>query len=194
MFACRTAPECVSSLLPRLFYKHVLVAPAVEDSQPSLTTQLCGFWYPSCVHLPFTGRFAVRDMRQTVAVGVIKSVEKKAASGGKVTKSAQKAEKKKWISMQSIQHKVLSPRPRRLRPTTSLLCCGRALPSLRHSSVIKDWLKMIKIHRKSFRRKNKKQKSCCLLWETMNKFNMKRIKIWNTDNCLFLDLLNSFQS
>ncbi|XP_041811776.1 elongation factor 1-alpha-like [Chelmon rostratus] len=41
------------------------------------------------------GRFAVRDMKQTVAVGVIKSVEKKAASGGKVTKSALKADKKK---------------------------------------------------------------------------------------------------
>jgi len=39
------------------------------------------------------GRFAVRDMRQTVAVGVIKSVEKSEASG-KVTKSAQKAGKK----------------------------------------------------------------------------------------------------
>jgi len=39
------------------------------------------------------GRFAVRDMRQTVAVGVIKSVEKSDASG-KVTKSAQKAGKK----------------------------------------------------------------------------------------------------
>uniref|UniRef100_A0A3Q3IZZ3 Uncharacterized protein n=1 Tax=Monopterus albus TaxID=43700 RepID=A0A3Q3IZZ3_MONAL len=47
------------------------------------------------VRLPLSGRFAVRDMRQTVAVGVIKSVEKKLASGGKVTKSAQKAEKKK---------------------------------------------------------------------------------------------------
>ena len=41
------------------------------------------------------GRFAVRDMRQTVAVGVIKAVEKKSSSTGKVTKSAQKAQKNK---------------------------------------------------------------------------------------------------
>merc|ERR1711993_124611 len=52
---------------------------------------------PMCVE-PFSsyaplGRFAVRDMRQTVAVGVIKSVEK-SESGGKVTKSAAKAGKK----------------------------------------------------------------------------------------------------
>jgi len=42
---------------------------------------------------PPLGRFAVRDMRQTVAVGVIKSVEKKepgAVSAGKTTKSAAK--------------------------------------------------------------------------------------------------------
>merc|ERR1712080_561803 len=39
------------------------------------------------------GRFAVRDMRQTVAVGVIKSVEKSEATG-KTTKSAAKAGKK----------------------------------------------------------------------------------------------------
>lgn len=40
------------------------------------------------------GRFAVRDMRQTVAVGVVKSVVKKEDGGGKVTKAAQKASKK----------------------------------------------------------------------------------------------------
>merc|ERR1711934_739363 len=52
---------------------------------------------PMCVE-PFSsyaplGRFAVRDMRQTVAVGVIKSVEKSEGTG-KVTKSAAKATKK----------------------------------------------------------------------------------------------------
>jgi len=52
---------------------------------------------PMCVE-PFTeypplGRFAVRDMRQTVAVGVIKAVEK-SDKAGKVTKAAQKAAKK----------------------------------------------------------------------------------------------------
>jgi len=41
------------------------------------------------------GRFAVRDMRQTVAVGVIKSVTKSDGTGGKLTKSAQKATGKK---------------------------------------------------------------------------------------------------
>ena len=39
------------------------------------------------------GRFAVRDMRQTVAVGVIKEITKKEQTG-KTTKSAQKAQKK----------------------------------------------------------------------------------------------------
>jgi len=49
---------------------------------------------PMCVEsfseYPPLGRFAVRDMKQTVAVGVIKSVEKGDGSG-KVTKSAAKA-------------------------------------------------------------------------------------------------------
>lgn len=39
------------------------------------------------------GRFAVRDMRQTVAVGVIKEVEKKVGGAGTKTKAAEKAEK-----------------------------------------------------------------------------------------------------
>lgn len=48
---------------------------------------------PMCVECfteyPPLGRFAVRDMRQTVAVGIIKGVEKKDVAG-KQTKSAQK--------------------------------------------------------------------------------------------------------
>jgi elongation factor 1-alpha len=42
---------------------------------------------------PPLGRFAVRDMKQTVAVGVIKLVDKKTV-GGKVTKSAETKQKK----------------------------------------------------------------------------------------------------
>jgi elongation factor 1-alpha len=52
---------------------------------------------PMCVEsfseYPPLGRFAVRDMRQTVAVGVIKSVDK-TEKAGKVTKAAAKAGKK----------------------------------------------------------------------------------------------------
>ncbi|EPQ14253.1 Elongation factor 1-alpha 1 [Myotis brandtii] len=44
----------------------------------------------SCSDYPPPGRFAVRDMRQTVAGGVIKAVAEKAAGAGKVTRSAQK--------------------------------------------------------------------------------------------------------
>jgi len=54
---------------------------------------------PLCVETfteyPPLGRFAVRDMRQTVAVGVIKEVVRKSASAAKVTKAATKATGKK---------------------------------------------------------------------------------------------------
>jgi len=54
---------------------------------------------PMCVEAfsdyPPLGRFAVRDMRSTVAVGVIKGVTKKEGGQGKVTKAAQKADKGK---------------------------------------------------------------------------------------------------
>jgi len=50
---------------------------------------------PMCVETfadyPPLGRFAVRDMKQTVAVGVVKEVTKKVADAGKTTKAAQKA-------------------------------------------------------------------------------------------------------
>jgi elongation factor 1-alpha len=53
---------------------------------------------PMCVEAfteyPPLGRFAVRDMKQTVAVGIVKGVTKKEAGAAKVTKSAQKAGKK----------------------------------------------------------------------------------------------------
>jgi elongation factor 1-alpha len=75
---------------------------AIEDKPKSLKSQEAGIiklvpTKPMCVekfaeYAPL-GRFAVRDMRQTVAVGVIKEVEKKAASDGKKTKSAEKADK-----------------------------------------------------------------------------------------------------
>ena len=53
---------------------------------------------PMCVEpfseFPPLGRFAVRDMRQTVAVGVIKATTPKDIAG-KTTKAAEKANKKK---------------------------------------------------------------------------------------------------
>lgn len=42
-----------------------------------------------------SARSAVPDMRQIVAVGVIKGVKKKPPTSGKITKSAQKAQKAK---------------------------------------------------------------------------------------------------
>lgn len=61
----------------------------------SHSAYLHGTFLLTCCFCFSVGRFAVRDMRQTVAVGVIKAVDKKAGGAGKVTKSAQKAQKAK---------------------------------------------------------------------------------------------------
>jgi elongation factor 1-alpha len=76
----------------------------LEDNPKSLKSQEAAIVKlipskPMCVekfsdYAPL-GRFAVRDMRQTVAVGVIKDVEKKVGGAGTKTKAAEKAEKKK---------------------------------------------------------------------------------------------------
>ena len=56
---------------------------------------------PICVErfvdYPPLGRFAVRDMRQTVAVGVIKDVEKKTPTSSNAAKSGAGAKKKQEI-------------------------------------------------------------------------------------------------
>nr|XP_051700832.1 elongation factor 1-alpha 1-like [Oryctolagus cuniculus] len=44
---------------------------------------------------PPLGHFAVHDMRRTIAVGMIKAMDKKAAGDGKVNNSAQKAQQAK---------------------------------------------------------------------------------------------------
>jgi len=72
----------------------------IEDNPKALKTGDAAFVKlipskPMCVETftqyPPLGRFAVRDMKQTVAVGVIKEVNKKAADAGKSTKAGAKA-------------------------------------------------------------------------------------------------------
>ena len=82
----RSAPAQVRSV-PR----RIAVGPAVKNGDACIanlvpTKSLC---VESFTDYPPLGRFAVRDMRQTVAVGVIKSVTKSDGEG-KATKSAAK--------------------------------------------------------------------------------------------------------
>ncbi|MBZ3871953.1 Elongation factor 1-alpha 1 [Sciurus carolinensis] len=72
-------------------------APVLDCHTAHIACKFAELKEPMCAESfsdsPPLGRFDVRDMRQTVAVGVIKAVDKKAAGAGKVTKSAQEAQK-----------------------------------------------------------------------------------------------------
>jgi elongation factor 1-alpha len=92
--ACRFAE--IQKKIDRRTGKELEEAPKFVKSNDSAIVKMTPS-KPMCVEsyqtYPPLGRFAVRDMRQTVAVGIIKDVEKKSTSA-KVTKSAAKATKK----------------------------------------------------------------------------------------------------
>jgi len=101
---------------------------------------------PMCVEsfaeYPPLGRFACRDMKQTVGVGVIKTVAKKEKEA-KATKSAQKATKKKWLPAIHRHHNKLFDNVNKLFLMKDLRLIFSSITVL---------LKSI-LHRKEFRRK-----------------------------------------
>jgi len=90
--ACKFAE--ILSKIDRRTGKEIETAPkAIKSGDASMVKLVPS--KPMCVEsfaeYPPLGRFAVRDMRQTVAVGVIKEVTKKTGGQATVTKAAQKA-------------------------------------------------------------------------------------------------------
>ena len=111
---------------------------------------------PMCVEsfseYPPLGRFAVRDMKQTVAVGVIKAVDK-SEKEGKATKSATKAAKKKWRLASHLQHHIISS----FRPKMFYILNQSKYITSITPYVVNDKVGTIHTsssHRKFFRRKN----------------------------------------
>jgi len=90
--------DTLNEKIDRRTGKSIETTPKFLKSGDAALVKMCPS-KPMCVEsfadYPPLGRFAVRDMRQTVAVGVIKAVEKTEGKGGKVTKAAIKAGAKK---------------------------------------------------------------------------------------------------
>jgi len=88
--------EKLLSKIDRRTGKEIEAEPKEIKNQEAAIVQLVpqkGMVVETFNEYPPLGRFAVRDMKQTVAVGVIKAVEKKTGDKGKVTKSAATAKK-----------------------------------------------------------------------------------------------------
>jgi len=89
--------EKLLSKIDRRSGKEIEAEPKEIKNQEACIVQLVpqkGMVVETFSEYPPLGRFAVRDMKQTVAVGVIKLVDKKTGDKGKTTKAAQTAAKK----------------------------------------------------------------------------------------------------
>ena len=124
---------------------------------------------PMCVEAfsqyPPLGRFAVRDMKQTVAVGVIREVAKKAPDS-KQAKAAHKVQKKKWLEVLKLQSvgKFNHYRSQSSQQKFDVFCCKGYINRLNKFQfqnglhVHFQWTVFIhrfQIHRKEIRRKVK---------------------------------------
>ena len=96
-----------------------------------------------------------RDMRQTVAVGVIKSTTAKPVDG-KITKAGEKAIKKKWSTVLELGDKKFAKDPNTKKEQESHHSCLNNLINALESSTQSLFLYVIKLnfyfHRKEFRR------------------------------------------